>query len=73
MSKKPEELENVGDTHYEIVGYDIDQVTVISAPLDMEQAFEMAIDQWSWPPEDITVIRKVRVEEVFFPNTKVRK
>lgn len=69
----PEDIEKVGDTHYEIVSYDVDEVEIISAPLDMKQAIEMATGQCGWNPESISVIRKVVVTEVFFPNSRVGK
>lgn len=71
--KEPEELENLGDVHYEIVGYARDMVEVIGAPLNIEDALEMAINQCGWPLEEITVIRKVCVEEVYLPNARLIK
>ena len=78
MSDKPDclkeanELEKVGDVHYEIVGYGVDMAEIISAPENMEQAIDMAVNDCGWGLESIDVIRKVRVEEVFFPGQEVK-
>ena len=71
--KKPEELEEVGNVHYEIVGYDRDMSEIIEAPLNIEQALEMALNPCGWALDRITVIRKVRVEEVYLPNANLIK
>lgn len=71
--KEPEELEEVGNVHYEIVGYDKDMVEVIEAPFNTEHALEMALDPCGWALDRITVIRKVRVEEVYLPNANLIK